>query len=184
MAFDENKDGKLRKAEVTDERLQPLFSRIDANGDGIATKEEMTAFFTKESASLGGNNRGGPNGPGGPGNRRGGGPGGSSEFGSPTQPGQIMPTFVQESLRLTETQKKQLTKLQQDVDVRLSKILNDDQKQRLSQMQERGPGVFGPGNGPGGQAGPGGFGDGQAGPGNGPPRPPRGFGGPDDPPQP
>jgi hypothetical protein len=211
MAFDENSDGKLSKAEVTDERLQPLFERIDGNHDGIVTKDEMTAFFAKESAGLnatgrggppggpggfgppGGNNRigSGPNGPNGPGsgfgpggnnNRRAGGPGG---FGGPPQPGQIMPTFMQDALQLTEVQKKQLAKLQQDVDARLAKILNDDQKQRISEMQNRASSDFGAGGGPG--SGPGGRGEPGNGPGgfgNGPGGPPRGPGGPNGPPQP
>ena len=54
MAFDKNNDGKLTKDEVTDERLKPLFDRADANKKGVVTKEELTAFFTKEMANLGG----------------------------------------------------------------------------------------------------------------------------------
>jgi hypothetical protein len=212
LAFDENNDGKLSKAEVTDERLQPLFERIDANNDGVVTKDEMTAFFTKESASLNAAGRGGPaGGPGGfgppvGGNRPGAGPngpgnnapggngsrrGGPVGFNGPPQPGQIMPNFMQEALQLTETQKKQLDKLQQDVDVRLSKILNENQKQQINEMQNRAASDFGPpggpGPGPGGRGGPGGPGgptNGPGGFGNGPGGPPRGPGAPNGPPQP
>ena len=44
MQFDENKDGKLTKAEVTDERLQRLFARADADHDGVVTRQELTAL--------------------------------------------------------------------------------------------------------------------------------------------
>src|SRR5258706_15280920 len=45
MAFDKNKDGKLTREEVTDERLRSLFERADANKDGVVTKAELTSFF-------------------------------------------------------------------------------------------------------------------------------------------
>ena len=38
MAFDQNKDGKLTKDEVTDERLHRLFDRADADKDGTVTE--------------------------------------------------------------------------------------------------------------------------------------------------
>src|SRR5437879_5512100 len=53
MAFDKNKDGKLTKDEITDERLQRLFDRIDTNKKGVITKEEIVAFATKELANTG-----------------------------------------------------------------------------------------------------------------------------------
>lgn len=53
MAFDKNADGKLSKDEVTDSRLQDLFTRADANKDGVVTKDELTALLTKESAAMG-----------------------------------------------------------------------------------------------------------------------------------
>src|SRR4051794_34955593 len=82
MAFDKNKDGKLTREEITDERLLRLFDQADTNKDGIVTKEELTALVIKmlaEQAANGGSRGGfgpggGPaNGPGGPGGR---GPGG------------------------------------------------------------------------------------------------------------
>ena len=92
MAFDEDKDGKLTKAEVTDERLHRLFDRADADKDGVVTKEELTALATRESA----NNRGGPPGGGPPG----GGPGGPMG-----RPGEILSPMLQERLELTSDQK-------------------------------------------------------------------------------
>jgi len=72
--------------------------------------------------------------------RTGGGPGGPGGLGKPPRPGQILPPFVQETLKLTDAQKKQLDELQTDVDARLGKILTDDQKQQLKDLRKRGPG--------------------------------------------
>src|SRR5215831_3288561 len=50
MAFDKNKDGKLTRDEITDERLLRLFDRADANKDGVVTKEELTALAKQLAA--------------------------------------------------------------------------------------------------------------------------------------
>src|SRR4051812_42210915 len=65
MAFDKNKDGKLTRDEVTDERLLRLFDRADTNKDGEVTKDELEALAAKEMQG-GGRGQGGPGGPGGP----------------------------------------------------------------------------------------------------------------------
>jgi hypothetical protein len=163
MPFDENKDGKLTKDEVTDQRLQRLFDRADANHDGVVTKEELTALAAREPA--GGRGGFGPPGFGGPG----GGPGGFRM--GPPRPGEILPTMLRDRLKLTAEQSKQVDALQKEVDARLSKIHNEDQKARLQEMRSRGPGGFGPPS-PGGRGGfgpppPGGPG------GDGPPPPDR-----------
>ena len=154
MAFDKNKDGKLTRDEITDERLLRLFDQADANKDGVVTHEELSALAAKldEDAPR---DRGGPGGPGGfdggPGGPRGpglrgrGGPGG---FGGSPQPGQVLPLMLQDMLELTDEQKKQVADLQKDVDARLAKILTDQQMSRLKQMRQRGP------RGPGGRGGP------------------------------
>ncbi len=98
----------------------------------------------------------GPGGPGGPGGFGPSGPGGPGGFGGPPQPGQIMPPFLADRLKLTDEQKKKLDELQKDVDSKLEKILTDEQKKQLKEMRE----AFGRG-GPGGR-GP-----------DGPERPPR-----------
>jgi hypothetical protein len=147
MAFDQDKDGKLTKAEVTDARLTQLFDRADADKDGIVTRPELNALQVRERA----NDRGGPPGFG----PRGGGPGGP---GGPPAVGQILPGFLQERLNLTAEQKEQVAELQKDVDAKLAKILTDEQKKTLQEMRERGPGRFGPPGGgpPGGGRHPGG----------------------------
>jgi hypothetical protein len=143
MAFDKNGDGKLTKEELTDSRLHALFDRADVNKNGVVTKEQLTALLTKEAAALGAGGPGGPGGfgPGGPG---GFGPGG---FGPRPPIGQVLPVFVQEQLKLTDAQKKDLEALQKDVDAKIEKLLTDDQKKAYKELKERGPG--GPG-GPGG----------------------------------
>jgi outer membrane protein assembly factor BamB len=98
--------------------------------------------------------RAGPGGRGGPG---GFGPGG---FGGPPQPGQVLPAFQRDRLKLTADRKKQLEELQKDVDGRLAKVLTEEQSKQLKEPFGRG----GPG-GPGG-FGPGGFGRGGGSPPN------------------
>jgi Spy/CpxP family protein refolding chaperone len=78
------------------------------------------------------------------------GPGGPGGIGGPPQPGQIMPTFLQDQLKLTADQKKQLEELQKEVDSKLEKILTEEQKKQLKDMRQ------GSGRGPGGRGGPGG----------------------------
>jgi hypothetical protein len=51
MAFNKAKDGKLTKAELTDTRLHALFDRADTNKDGVVTREELEALFTREALS-------------------------------------------------------------------------------------------------------------------------------------
>jgi hypothetical protein len=86
--LDANKDGKISKDEVKDERLQRLFDRMDADKNGEVTKEEMEKLIGQMGALEGGGRgrgerngegrggRGGPPGGGGPEGGRGG-PGGA-----------------------------------------------------------------------------------------------------------
>jgi len=64
MSQDKNQDGKLSKDEV-DERMLPMFDRLDANSDGSIDKSEIEAA----AARMGG----GRSGRGGPGGNQGGG---------------------------------------------------------------------------------------------------------------
>ncbi|HVX15807.1 MAG TPA: EF-hand domain-containing protein [Pirellulales bacterium] len=151
MAFDKDEDGKLSKAEVTDARLEALFDRADADKDGVVTKEELTALFTREAASV--RAGGGPGGRGGP---PPGGPGGAGRFGPPEgspfgrpRIGEVLPRFLQDELELTSRQRAKLDELQADVDERLARILTEEQRQTLAEMRDRGPGGPPPG-GPGG----------------------------------
>jgi hypothetical protein len=149
MEFDKDKDGKLTKNEVTDKRLHRLFARSDANNDGTVTKEELASLAAKEES----NSRRRSFGFGPPG----GGPGGFMMM--PPRPGDILPPMMQERLRLSAVQKAELATIQKEVDARLEKILNDDQKKQFEEMRQRGPGGLGPrGGGPLGEGPRGGFG--------------------------
>ncbi|TWU54360.1 hypothetical protein Poly51_30770 [Rubripirellula tenax] len=94
----------------------------------------------------------GGGGPGG-GGQMAGGWGGQSQRGGPPRPGQLLPDFVQDSLRMTDDQKDELAALQKDVDEELAKILTDEQRRKLDEPHGFGP--PGGGRGPGGQSGPG-----------------------------
>ena len=108
---------------------------------------------------------GGFGGPGGPGGL--GGPGGPDRpmgpggpfgpgFGGPPPIGQVLPGPLQEMLKLSPVQRRQIEGLQRNVDRRLSEILTEDQLEQLERMKNRGP--MGPGDprGPGGPRGRGG----------------------------
>ncbi len=154
------------------EMISKIFDTADANGDGFLTKEELT---TAMQAERGGDRRGGneqrPGGPprqGGPDGRRGehgvehGGEHGE-HHGPPPRPGQVLPDFMQEALKLTDDQKSQLSSLQKTVDETLAKVLTAEQQSQLNE-----PGGFGP---PGGRGGPeGGRGRGEGGRDEGGPR--------------
>ncbi|MBX3397652.1 MAG: CotH kinase family protein [Gemmataceae bacterium] len=114
----------------------------------------------------------------------GGGPGGGRMFVMP-RPGEVMPEPLQDMLRLTEKQKKELAAIQKETDEALEKLLTPEQRKQLKEMRDNvlRPGFGGPPGGgfPGGPppGGPGGFPGGPppGGPG-GPPQGPGGFGGP------
>lgn len=76
----------------------------------------------------------------------GGGSFGGGGFGGIPQPGQIMSTFVQDQLKLTAEQKKQLEEAQKEVDAKLEKILTEEQRKQLKDMRQG----FGRRPGPGG----------------------------------
>jgi hypothetical protein len=71
----------------------------------------------------------------------------------PPRPGEVLPPMLQQILKLSAEQKKQLDVLQKDVDAKLEALLNDDQKAQLKEMRERRPGGFGRPGGPGPRGG-------------------------------
>jgi hypothetical protein len=79
---------------------------------------------------------GGPTG-GGPGGPPGGGPGG---FGGPPAPGQLLPGFLQEMLRMTAEQKKDLDEFRKHAASTLEALLSDEQKKQLKEPIGFGPG--------------------------------------------
>ncbi len=124
----------------------------------------------------------GPGMGGGPGGGRGG-PGGFMMPLAP--PGTLLPGPMQDELKLTDAQKKDLDKLQKDTEEKLLALMTDDQKKQWKEMKDRFPGgggfPGGPGGGfpggPGGGPGGGGFPGGPGGPGSPGGGGPGGFGG-------
>ena len=101
--------------------------------------------------------------------------GGKGGFGggfAAPQPGQIMPAFIAEQLKLTDDQKKQVESLQKDVDEKLAKILTEDQQKQLKELKDRRPGGFGGFGGAKGGGGAGGGGGKGGSKGGDPPPPP------------
>ncbi len=119
----------------------------------VGTVLVVTSYSTAQPP---GGDKKGDKGPGDKGGDKGdkGGKGGDrGGFRGPPTPGQVLPPFLIEQLKLTDDQKKQLDAIQKDVDAKLDKLLTDDQKKQLKEMKDRGPGR-GPGEkGPPGEKG-------------------------------
>lgn len=124
------------------EMILEIFQQADADGDGSATKAELTAAMQKMARGDRQGRRGLPPrqgnppgeqlGPGGPPlHERGEGEHVHDHLGPPPQPGQVLPESIAESLNLSERQASQLAALQADVDKRLAAILTDEQKEQL-----------------------------------------------------
>ncbi|EAQ78678.1 hypothetical protein [Blastopirellula marina] len=167
MKLDADQDGQLSKAEVTDRRLLRLFTAADANKDDVVTADELKTHFASQVS----NARGQQGGQGGPGMGQGGpgmGPGGMM---GPPRIGEVMPSFLQQMLKLTPQQQAQMAALQQKVNAELANILTDEQEEQCAQMMQGVPGgqrggqsPDGQQGGPRGERGPRGQGGGQSGP--------------------
>jgi spore coat protein H len=161
------KDLKAKDAKAAEQRNESGGSGLTGSLIGGRTPDLKT-FVEKRTASITAQladerqgytptnsrkNRGGRAGPG-----FGGPPGGPNGFPGgppmlmmrPPQPGEVLPSMLQEALSLTDAQKKLLAAVQKDVNAKLDKILSTEQKDQLKRMRERGPGGIFPGpNGPG-----------------------------------
>src|SRR5207248_675107 len=58
------------------------------------------------------------------------GPGGFGGPGGPPEPGQLLPMFVQDMLKLTDEQRKQLDAAQKEITAKLDKILTEEQSKQ------------------------------------------------------
>src|SRR5262249_6288806 len=77
-------------------------------------------------------------------------------FGGLPQPGQLIATSVQDKMKLTDDQKKQLADLQKEADEKIDGLLKEDQKKQFKQMKDLAKGFAGPpGGGPPGGGFPG-----------------------------
>jgi outer membrane protein assembly factor BamB len=108
-------------------------------GDKVFVTTAVSDKQTKPARGFGG--MGGFGG----GARQAGGPEGAVPrgFGGLGRPGQLLPPFLQERLSLTAEQKKQLEDWQKELDVKLGKLLTDEQNKQLKDLRQGG----GPGTG-------------------------------------
>src|SRR5262245_31967486 len=95
------------------------------NGDGAMTKSTLALFLIIGMVALGGAAaRSQP----------------PKEPPSPPGPGMVIPPFVREGLQLSQQQERQVATLEQDVKVRLKKILTDIQMGLFEESMRQGPG--------------------------------------------
>ncbi len=50
FALDADGNGQLSATRLRDDRLKTLFDRADADGNGVVTRDELNAYFTKQLA--------------------------------------------------------------------------------------------------------------------------------------
>jgi Spy/CpxP family protein refolding chaperone len=131
-------------------KLEGLQKEAMANAVKVLTDEQKTTYkdLTGEPFEMpggagalgfgGGGGFGGPGGgfPGGPGGFG----GGFGGFGGGTTPGTVLSPNTQELLKLTDDQKKELERIQKDVDAQLDKLLTEEQRKQLKEMRDRQPG--------------------------------------------
>ena len=113
------------------------------NDDQKSTYKELTGEpfeMPGGAGALGFGGFGGGGGFGGFGQPGGGGFGG---FGGGGTPGTVLSTNAQQQLRLTDDQKKELERIQKEVDAQLEKMLTPEQRTQLKEMRDRQPGAGG-----------------------------------------
>ena len=121
MSLDTNGDGALSATEVVDPRIQQMLAPADVNRDGLVTLAELnTAMALAGGSSMSAQPSGRPPG-------RGQGINGPP----PGRPGEVLPSFVQNQLQLSASQRQQVAALQARVDAELKKILSSQQRQQL-----------------------------------------------------
>jgi spore coat protein CotH len=84
-----------------------------------------------------------------------GGPGGGGAFAfAIPRVGELIPGPMQDSLQLTDEQKKKLAELQKETDAKLERLLTAEQNKQVKEMRDRFGGFAGGPGGPGGGRGP------------------------------
>lgn len=150
------KDEQKKQLEELQKESDDKLAKILTDVQNKQLKEMREGGGQPRGEPGGAQSRGEPGGGSSPSPRRGG-------FGGFPQPGQVMSPAIQDQLKLTADQKKQLGELQKEDDGKLAKILTEEQNKQLTDMRQmttRGPGGMG-GGGPGRPGGLGGFGSGR-----------------------
>jgi hypothetical protein len=107
----------------------------------VTPKDEVVWKYVNPSKG------GSPFGGGPPGGGRppfGGGPPGGNPFGGAPKLGQVLPSFLQGTLKLSDEQKKQLEETEKELGKKLGTLLTDEQRKKFAE----GPAGFGPGSMP------------------------------------
>jgi hypothetical protein len=145
--------GLLDTSEDQNKSLDRLQGDVDAKLAKLLTDEQRKQVAQPVNVFVG------PGGPGGPG---GGGPAppgpgapGRGPAGMPRL-GELLPAPLKDSLKLSEAQTQELAALQQEVDAQIGKILTDEQKQRIKDVENGRFDRLGRGGGTGRDRGPGG----------------------------
>jgi hypothetical protein len=111
---------RLKLSDDQKKQIDALQKEVDGKLDKIMTAAQKSQFKSPNAFQVGGPPPGGPGG---------GGPGG------PPKPGQLVPTFLQDGLKLTAEQKTQLAELQKDIDGKLDKTLTAEQHKQFKEPQ-------------------------------------------------
>jgi Spy/CpxP family protein refolding chaperone len=125
-----SEQNRLKLSDDQKKELATLQKEVDSKLDKVLTDEQRKQLKGGGFA-FGGPPPGGA-GPGGP-PPGGGGPGG------PPPPGQLLPAFLHDLLKLTDEQKKPLAEFQKEIDAKLAKLLSDEQKKQFKEPQTGGP---------------------------------------------
>jgi Spy/CpxP family protein refolding chaperone len=132
--------------EVT-KKLESLTKEAVAGAVKTLSDEQKTTYkdltgepFELPPGTLGFGGFGGGGGFGQPGGFPGGAGGFGGGFGGGTPPGTVLSNNVQDQLKLTAEQKKELERIQKEVDTQLDKVLTEEQRKQLQELRDRQPG--------------------------------------------
>ena len=132
----------MKKRQTMQKEAADAIAKVLDADQKAAVKDLTGAPFELRFEGFGGGGPGGAGGAGGGGFGRGG-PGGG--FGAPSQPGQVLSSGLQDQLKLTAEQRKQVDEIQKHVTDNLDKVLTEAQNKQFKEAK--------PGFGPGGRDG-------------------------------
>ncbi|WP_149496802.1 EF-hand domain-containing protein [Roseiconus lacunae] len=129
LQYDADEDGNLTREELSDSRLQALFTRADKDSDDVLTKAELVAV-------VGGNPSSAPTRSAGEPTQRSGSPAVTDSKTSTVPLAVVIPDPLRDSLGLSQHQRDELARLQLEVDRKLKQILNAEQHSKAKQWTE------------------------------------------------
>jgi Spy/CpxP family protein refolding chaperone len=108
---------RLKLSDDQKKELDVLQKDVDGKVEKIMTPAQKSQFKSPNAFQVGGP------------------PTGGGPPGGPPQPGQLIPVFLQDALKLTAEQKTQIAELQKDIDGKLDKTLTPEQKKQFKEPQ-------------------------------------------------